>query len=109
MAEISVLLAESLRALYTQCRRETGYQFRSLLAMLEQYGSVETARLVLRSEASADFQHLCELRRPDLTIEARILTFPGNDEIFSHDELAVAKERLAAAESLVRSRRIAER
>ena len=109
MAEVSVLLSDGLSELYRQCRRETGYCLTHLLDLLEQYDGVEAAHRILQSEPSPDFEHLCELRRPDLTVEAYILTLDWKEQIFSEEELNGARARVAFGDAQVRSRRIAER
>ena len=109
MAEISVLLEDGLRALYARCRRETGFRQRRLLDAIDLYGPVEAALRILRSPSSEDFDRLCELRRPDLTVEAFVLSLPDHVQLFSPDELAAAASRLESCQALVFRTRIAER
>ncbi len=49
---------------------------------------------------SYGFEHLCKIRRDDLTMEALILSLDYRDQIFSTREIATANERLAAARQL---------
>jgi hypothetical protein len=103
MAEVSVLLSAALRSLYARRRRETGYRSKDAVEGLE------ALRRVLTSPPSEDFDHLCDLRRPDLTVEAFVLSLENKEELFSSEELAVAAARVTSGEALVRSRRIVER
>jgi hypothetical protein len=49
---------------------------------------------------SYGFEHLCQMRHDDLTIEAFILSLGYRDQLFSAREIAIAIERLAAARQL---------
>ena len=82
MAEVSVLLSDGLHALYARCRRETGYRPANLPCDLE------AMRRVLASPPSEDFDRLCDLRRPDLTVEAFVLSLDDRERLFSVEELA---------------------
>ena len=70
--------------------------------MLETYGGVETARRLLRDPNyfSYGFERLCELDRPDLTMEAMILSLSYRRKLFTAEELSAAAERLAIAKDL---------
>jgi hypothetical protein len=53
---------------------------------IEQYGGLEAAHRLLKPDAdffSYGFEHLCQMRRDDLTIEAFILSLGYRDQIFS--------------------------
>jgi hypothetical protein len=81
--------------LYSRARDEAGYSASAFLQQLRQRGGIEVARHVLASSGvTAGFRRLHELGRLDLTVEALVL----RDEfasLFSADELAMARERLA--------------
>jgi hypothetical protein len=71
--------------------------------MLETHGGLETAHRLLRPDAdffSYGFQRLCEMKKPDLTMEAMILDLDYADQLFTAAELQTAEERLKAAEQL---------
>jgi hypothetical protein len=83
---------------------ESGYTPTVFFRMIEQYGGVETAHRLLKPDAdffSYGFEHLCRMKRDDLTMESLILSLDYKNLIFSDRELAIAAERLAAARQLV--------
>ena len=94
---------EAMHDLYGRIVRESGYTPTIFFRMIEQYGGLEAAHRLLKPDAdffSYGFEHLCEMRRDDLTMEALILSLGYKDQIFSPREIATATERLAAARQL---------
>jgi hypothetical protein len=80
-----------------------GYTPTVFFRMIEQYGGLETAHRLLRPDAdffSYGFNHLSQIRRTDLTMEALILSLDYKTQLFSSRELATAEERLQAAREL---------
>ena len=94
---------QAMYNLYGQIVRESGYTPTIFFRMIEQYGGLEAAHRLLRPDAdffSYGFEHLCQMRRDDLTMEALILSLDYRDQIFSAREIAIGNERLAAARQL---------
>ncbi len=93
-----------MHELYGRIVREAGgYKPTVFFRMIEQYGGLEAARRLLRPDAdffSYGFDHLSQMRRSDLTMEALILSLDYKDQLFSSSELATAEERLQAARQL---------
>ena len=80
--------------MYDRGRSEAGYNASYFLSMLAQYGPQETAHKLLASPAISDgFAELWERGRLDLTVEA-IVVEPQFSELFSKDEIAIARRRL---------------
>jgi hypothetical protein len=107
MAEVSpqARFDAAMHELYGRIVRESGYTPAIFFRMIEQYGGLEAAHRLLKPDAdffSYDFQHLCRMRRDDLTMESLILSLDYKDRLFSASELAIAAERLAAAQQLFR-------
>ncbi len=90
----------AMRELYARTVHETGYKPTVFFGMIDQHGGVETAHRLLKPDAdffAYGFQHLCEMHRSDLTMEALILSLDYRDQLFSPRELETAQERLTAA------------
>jgi hypothetical protein len=99
---------EAMHELYARIVRETGYKPTIFFRMIEQHGGLGTAQQLLKPDAdffSYGFEHLCQMRRHDLTMEALILSLDYKDQIFSTKELTIAEERLAAGRQLYPVRR----
>lgn len=72
-----------------------GYNASRFLIMLREHGGLETAHRLLRSPGISDgFTELWMLGRLDLTVEALAIR-PEYEPLFSIQEIAVARERLA--------------
>ena len=92
-----------MHELYGRIVRESGYTPTIFFRMIEQYGGLEAAHRLLKPDTdffSYGFEHLCKMRRHDLTMESLILSLDYKERIFSARELAIAAERLAAARQL---------
>lgn len=85
---------KEIRNLYIRSKDEEGYQASYFLNMLENYGSVLTAKkLLIAKEAQSGFLKLMEKGRKDLTVEALILKDEYAD-LFTPEEIKAAKERI---------------
>jgi hypothetical protein len=96
---------DAMHELYGRIVRGCGGRYRPTIFhdMLETHGGLETAHRLLRPDAdffSYGFQRLCEMKKPDLTMEAMILDLDYADQLFTAAELQTAEERLKAAEQL---------
>ncbi|MGE2731758.1 GmrSD restriction endonuclease domain-containing protein [Mycolicibacterium vaccae] len=86
--------AQRMKDVYERGRTEAGYTASYFLSMLSQHGPQETAHRLLASPAISDgFAELWERGRLDLTVEALVVR-PEFSELFSEEEIAVAKRRL---------------
>ena len=94
-ADRTTAFHRAMLAIYTRARSECGYNAVRFLQMLAQHGGLETARLLLHARGvSGGYVALWERRRLDLTVEALVLQ-PEWQELFSDDERAIARARLA--------------
>jgi hypothetical protein len=94
---------EAMHELYGKIVRESGYTPTVFFRMIVQHGGLEAAHRLLKPDAdffSYGFEHLCKIRRDDLTMEALIVSLDYRDQILSTREIATANERLAAARQL---------
>jgi hypothetical protein len=80
---------------YVRAKREAGYIATYYLEMLHRDGGLETAHRLLASHNVSDgFTALWDKNRLDLTVENVVLK-PEFHSLFSEDELAIARRRLA--------------
>ena len=95
-ARFDVAMHDLYRRIVLECRGH--YHPRDFYGMIEKHGGLTTAHILLRDPNffTYGFNRLCELRRPDLTMEAMILALNYKEELFSEKELATARERLEA-------------
>lgn len=70
-----------------------GYRPTTFRRMLAEHGGIETARRLIRGNATSGFQTLWEKQRLDLSVEALILQ-PEWLPLFSPEEHRIAKKRL---------------
>lgn len=88
-----------MQAIYTRARDEADYNATRYLQMLSDHGGLETARkLIGASNVSEGYEALWERGRLDLTVEALVLREPWS-QLFSEEELSIAKKRLDQYES----------
>jgi hypothetical protein len=81
--------------IYERAGREVGYWATRYLQMLRRRGGLDTARYLLKAKATSDgYARLRDAARLDLTVEAHVLR-PEFRPLFSPDELAMARGRLA--------------
>lgn len=87
--QLDAAIAEAVR----ECWR-VGYNPSYFVAMLNQHGSVETARRLITAPTASDgFTKLWELRRLDLSVEAIVLR-SDLASLFTRGELDAARQRL---------------
>ena len=94
MNKLECDFGKAMLRLYTEAKEECGYNATAFLQMLDNYGGLETAHLLLRNETlQYGFSILWERGRLDLTVECLVL-----DErfsvLFNDYELATARRRL---------------
>ncbi|MCW5977762.1 MAG: hypothetical protein KIT09_06775 [Bryobacteraceae bacterium] len=93
----------AMHELYARIVRETDYNPTIFFRMIDEHGGLEAAHRLLKPDAdffSYGFEHLCRMRRDDLTMESLILSLDYSDQLFTPKELATAEERLKAARQL---------
>lgn len=93
-SDITSEFGQRMKAVYDRGRAEAGYNASYFLSMLAQHGPVETAHRLWASAAISDgFAELWERGRLDLTVEA-IVVDPKFSELFTPEEIDVARKRL---------------
>jgi hypothetical protein len=82
--------------IYKRAKTEAGYNATIFLGMLSDRGGLATAKFLINASKPSDgYTHLYERGRLDLTVEAMIVDNPKWHQLFSTEELARAKRRLA--------------
>src|SRR5437867_1583410 len=88
------LFHKAMLAIYTRAKSECNYNATRFLNMVSESGGLKAAQNLLHANAvSVGFTALWERHRLDLTVEAVVLD-PTWKELFTADELAIAKKRL---------------
>lgn len=81
--------------IYERAGHEVGYWATRYLQMLRRRGGLETAHRLLKAKTTSDgYARLRDAARLDLTVEAHVLR-PDFQPLFSPEELAMARSRLA--------------
>ena len=94
MADLEMQFDRAMFNIYHRAREKCNYNAVRFLQMLAQNGGLATAQHLLASGSPQEgFIHLWECGCLDLTVEALVLQDPFC-ELFSGDELAVARSRL---------------
>ena len=87
---------EAMFLIYQRARTEAKYNATRFLQMLDEHRGLETARMLIRSSSvSEGYTALWERGRLDLTVEAVVSDDPRWHSLFTPDELAICKKRLA--------------
>ena len=86
---------EAMLGIYKRALSEAHYKATRFLAMLQEHGGLETARLLIHSpNVSEGYTALWERKRLDLTVEAVIHDNPRWHALFTRDELEICLKRL---------------
>ena len=81
--------------IYKRAKSEVKYNAIRYIHMLTEHGGLETAHILLNSTAiSEGYAALWERGRLDLTVEALIWENVEYHELFTEDEIRIAKKRL---------------
>ena len=80
-------------SIYSQAKRDLGYNASRFLQMLDQGGLAAARQLLHAPTVSDGFTTLWERHRLDLTVEAHVLK-PEFRHLFTEDELEIARTRL---------------
>ena len=95
--EIETGFHEQMLRIYREATT-IGYRPTYFLQMVSERGGLGAARQLLHTpEPSSGFTRLWELGRLDLSVEAVVLRLPWY-ELFTHEELTIARQRLAEYE-----------
>ena len=85
----------AMLSIYKRAKYEAKYNATRYLQMLDNYGGLDTARILINAPNVSDgYTALWERGRLDLTVEALIFDNPEYHELFTREELAIVKKRL---------------
>ena len=94
MSELEQQFHRAMIQVYENAKHYCKYNATYFLQMLSEKGGLATARFLVATDKPSDgFTKLWECQRLDLTVEAVMLN-PDYAELFSEEELTMAKERL---------------
>ena len=86
---------EAMLDIYRRVKSEAGYNARGFLQMVENYGGLKAAKMVINSKTEPNgFIALREKGRLDLTTEAMILETKKYHPLFTPSEIKVCAKRL---------------
>jgi|ERR1700722_7719802 hypothetical protein len=87
---------EAMFEIYRRAKAEAEYNAAIFLRMVSERGGLATARYLINSPKPSDgYTHLYERGRLDLTVEAMVVENGRWHELFTSEELAKARTRLA--------------
>jgi hypothetical protein len=87
---------EEMLGIYQRALAEAHYNATRFLSMLHEHRGLETARILIHSSTvSEGYTALWERKRLDLTVEAVIHDHPKWHALFTSEELAICRNRLA--------------
>jgi hypothetical protein len=87
---------EAMLNIYRRAKSEAKYNAQRFLQMVVDHGGLEAARMLINAEAVSDgYTALWERGRLDLTVEAMVLSAPQFHALFTENELAICRNRLA--------------
>jgi hypothetical protein len=96
MADLSKQFDKAMLDIYRRAKAEAKYNARIFLEMVTERGGLATAKYLINAVTPSEgYTKLYEKGRLDLTVEAMIVENPRWHELFTKDELAKAKKRLA--------------
>ncbi|WP_405229338.1 hypothetical protein [Lentisalinibacter sediminis] len=87
---------DAMLDIYRRAKSEAKYNAQRFRRMVVDHGGVEAAKLLIHADAVSDgYTALWERGRLDLTVEAMILASDRFHALFSEEELAICRRRLA--------------
>lgn len=96
MPDLSKQFDAAMFEIYRRAKTEVGYNATVFLRMLNNRGGLSTAKYLINASKSSDgYTNLYERGRLDLTVEAMVVENAKWHELFTPEELAKAKHRLA--------------
>jgi hypothetical protein len=85
---------QAMIGIYKRAKEECDYNATRFIQMVAEKGGLATAKTLLASkEPQEGFTHLWECGRPDLTVEALVLS-PEYISLFTDEERQTAQQRL---------------
>lgn len=85
----------AMRNVYKSALSECGYRATRFLHLIDAHGGLSAAKQLLHAPGHPEgLSRLWELQRLDISMEALVLQAPW-DSLFTKEELAVARKRLA--------------
>ena len=86
---------DAMLSIYTRALEEAHYKATRYLRMLQEYGGLGTARMLINSlQVSEGYTALWELGRLDLAVEALVHDNPKWHPLFTDQELEKSRQRL---------------
>jgi len=96
MADLEKQFDEAMLTIYRRAKSEAKYTASVFYRMLDERGGLATAKYLINAEKPSDgYTRLYELGRLDLTVEAVVVEEPRWHSLFTAEELAKARKRLA--------------
>ena len=87
---------EAMLNIYRRAKSEAKYNAQRFLQIVVDHGGHEAARMLINAETVSDgYTALWERGRLDLTVEAMVLSAPQFHTLFTENELAICRSRLA--------------
>jgi hypothetical protein len=87
---------EAMFTIYRRAKTEAGYRATLFLDMIATKGGLQTAKYLINTSRPSDgYTHLFERGRLDLTVEAMVTENEHWHALFTEDELARGRKRLA--------------
>jgi hypothetical protein len=94
--DLAEQFAAAMFSIYRRAKDEANYPANIFLGMLNDRGGLATAKYLINSPKPSDgYTALYERGRLDLTVEAEVVETPRWHSLFTADELAKARKRLA--------------
>jgi len=86
---------QAMYGIYRKAKKEVKYDAHRFFNMLEKYGGLETAHILINSPVESEgYTTLWEYGRLDLTVEALIFDNPEYHSLFTTEGLLKIKKRL---------------
>jgi hypothetical protein len=96
MADLVKQFDQAMLTIYRRAKSEAKYNASIFFRMLNERGGLETAKYLINSESPSEgYTRLYELGWLDLTVEAVVVEEPRWHSLFTTEELAKARKRLA--------------
>ena len=95
MKELEKEFHKKMTEIYDKAKAELDYRANRFKHMVDEYGGYKAAKILLSSRGVPyGFEELSRYHRQDLTMEALIVENPKFHELFTKDEIKIAKKRL---------------
>jgi len=96
MGDLEKQFDQAMLTIYRRAKSEAKYTASIFFNMLNERGGLPTAKYLINSNTPSEgYTRLYELGRLDLTVEAVVVEEPRWHSLFTTEELAKARKRLA--------------